>query len=123
MVRITKVKGHADQEMVLDGRFESLTGWVTTLLMRLLTLVVGGFVICLGSVGVGTLLFLTFIDFSLPFLELWSIMMIGMVQHLLLLSGLLVLFPRGVALFMQFGIGHFFLGLLGSGMGNGVLLL
>ena len=76
-VRIKKVKGHADEGMVLDG-------WVREL-DRLLTLVVGGLVmlslmlvvICLGSVVAGTLLFLTFIDFSLPFLELWSIMMVG----------------------------------------------
>ena len=33
-VRIAKVTGHADEAMVLDGR-----GWVTALLMRLLTLV------------------------------------------------------------------------------------
>ena len=34
-------------------------------------------VICLEFASVGTLFFLTFIDFSLPFLELWSIMMGG----------------------------------------------
>ena len=75
-VRITEVEGHADQGMVLDGRARKLTGLVTTLLMRLLTLVVGGLVmlslmrvvICLGFVVAGTLLFLTFIEFSLPFL-------------------------------------------------------
>ena len=77
--------------------------------MRLLTLVVGGLVmlssmlvvICLGSVVAGTLLFLTFIDFSLPFLELWSIMMVGMVLLLVLWYGLLVLIPRGVGWFMR----------------------
>ena len=77
-VRVTKVKGHADEGMVLDGRVR-LTGWVTMQLTRLLTLVGGEsvmlslmrVVICLGFVVAGTLLFLTFIltfiDFSLPF--------------------------------------------------------
>ena len=40
-VRITKVKGHADEVVVHDGRVRELDSWVTTLLMRLLTLVVG----------------------------------------------------------------------------------
>ena len=60
--------------------FGRLTGWVMMLLMRLLTLVAGGFampslmlvVICLGFVVDGTLSFLTFIGFSLLFLLLWS---------------------------------------------------
>ena len=62
-----------------------------TLLMRLLILRVGELdmlsltlvVTCLGSVVAGTLLFLTFIGFSLIFLELWSIMMGGMVLLLI----------------------------------------
>ena len=95
--------------------FGRLTGLVMTLLMRLLTLVVGELVmqslmlvvICLGSVGAGTLFFLIFIDFSLLFLELWSIMMVGMVLLLILLYGLLVLSPRGVGWFMLFGTGLF----------------
>ena len=94
--------------------FGRLTGLVMTLLMRLLTLVVGELVmqslmlvvICLGSVVAGTLSFLTFIDFSLRFLEPWSIMMVGMVLLLILQYGLLVLSPRGVGLFMRFGTGH-----------------
>ena len=64
---ITKVKGHADEVMVLDGR-------VTALLMKLLTLVVGGLVMlslmcvvtCLGYVVGGILSFLIFIVSSLP---------------------------------------------------------
>ena len=40
-------------------------------------------VICLRSVVAGTLLILTLIDFSLPFLELWSIIMVGMVLLLI----------------------------------------
>ena len=74
---------------------------VMTLLMRLLTLDVVELailslmlvVICLGSVVAGTLLFLTFIGFSLPFLELCFIMMVGMV---LLWYGLQVLVLEGV---------------------------
>ena len=91
--------------------FERLTGWVMTLLMRLLIWGVEGSVLlsltlvvtCLGSVVAGTLLSLTFIVFSLLFLVLWSIMMVGMVLLLILLSGLLVLSPRGVGWFMRFG--------------------
>ena len=60
-VRVTKVKGHADEGMVLDGRVR-LTGWVTMQLTRLLTLVGGEsvmlslmrVVICLGFVVAGT---------------------------------------------------------------------
>ena len=79
-----------------------------TLLMRLLTSVVGR----VGSAVIdarrnlsgvcGPLVpcsFLTFIDFSLRFLEPWSIMMVGMVLLLILQYGLLVLSPRGVGWF------------------------
>ena len=107
--------------------FERLTGEVMMLLMRLPTLAVGELVmlssmlvvICLGSVGVGTLFFLIFIDFSLPSLELWSIMMVWMVLLLILLCGLLVLFIRGVGCSMRFGTVHFCLGLLVFGTRNG----
>ena len=64
-------------------------------------------VTCLESVVAGTLLLLIFIVFSLPYLVLWSIMMVGMVPLLILLSGLLVLTPRGVGWFMRFGTGFF----------------
>ena len=64
-----------------------------------------------------------FIDFSLPFLELWSIMMVGMVLLLILLYGLLVLSPRGVGWFMRFGTGLFCLGRLVFGIRNGLLSL
>ena len=84
-VRITKVKGHADEGWFLTVGFGRLTGLVMMLLMRLLTLDVGELailslmlvVICLGCVLAGSLLFLTFIGFSLPFLELWLIMMVA----------------------------------------------
>ena len=46
---------------------------------RLATLSLMLVVFCLGFVVAGTLLFLTFIGFSLPFLELWLIMIVGMV--------------------------------------------
>ena len=93
-VRITKVKGQADEVMVLDGRVGELV-----MLSSMLVL------ICLGSVVAGTLLFLTFIDFSLPFLELWSIMMVGMVLDLISWYGLLVPFPKNVGECMRFETG------------------
>ena len=103
-VRISKVKGHADDAMVLHD------GWVMTLLMRLLILVVGGSVLpslmlvvtCLGFVVAGTLSSLIFIAFSLQLLVLWLIMMISVVLLLIHLFGLLVLFVRGVGWYMQF---------------------
>ena len=63
-------------------------------------------VICLGFVVAGTLLFLTFIGSSLPLLELWSIMVVGMVLLLILQYGPLVPSPRGVGWFTRFGTGH-----------------
>ena len=101
------------------------------LLMRLLTLVVGELVmlslmfvvICLGSVVAGTLLFLTFIDFSLLFLELWSIMMGGTVLLLILWCGLLVPISRGVVWFMRFGTGPSCPGHLVFEIRNGFMFL
>ena len=89
--RISKVKGHTDEGMVLDGRVRELdrlgkdaADEASDFGRRR----VGNAVIdartCLGSVGGGTLFFLTFIDFSLIFLMLWSIMMVGMVLLLIL---------------------------------------
>ena len=117
-VRITKFRVMLIKVWFLTVGFRNLTGWVTTLLMRLLTLVVGGLVmlslmhvvICLGLVDVGILSFLIFIGFSLLFLELWSIMMGGMVLLLIHWYGLLVHIPRGVVWFMRFGTGPFCLG-------------
>ena len=60
-------------------------------------------VICLVSVGANILSFLTFIDFSLIFLELWSIMMVERVLLMILWFGLPVLIPKGVGWFMRFG--------------------
>ena len=61
--------------------------------------------------------------FSLPFLVLWSIMMVGMVLLLILLFGLLVLFQRGVGWFMRFGTGLFCLDHLVFGIRNGFRFL
>ena len=44
-VRISKVKGHADEDMVLHDRVRGRISWVMTLLMRLLILDVGGSVL------------------------------------------------------------------------------
>ena len=73
-VRITEVKGHADEVLFLMVGFVSLTGLATVLQMKLLTLVRGGsvlllsmlVVICLGFVVGGILLFLACIGSSLP---------------------------------------------------------
>ena len=104
--------------------FVSLIGFVTMLLIRKLTLVVGGLVllllmpvvICLGFVVVG-------IQFFLIFLELLLIMM-GLVGLLLIRwSGLLVLCPRGGGLFMLFVTLLCFLVLRLSGLVSGLLVL
>ena len=101
-VRISKVKGHADEGMVLHGRVrepdrigndaadEAADFGRRELVMLSLMLVV----ICPGFVVAGTLLFLTFIDFSLPFLELWPIMMVEKVLLLILWYGLLGALPK-----------------------------
>ena len=77
-VRITKVKGHADEVMVLDGRVRELdrlgnnaAGDGEGLCLLLLMLVV----ICPGVVVGGILFFLIYIGSSLPFLGLLLIMM------------------------------------------------
>ena len=78
-VRISKVKGHADDGMVLHGQVRQVDRLRNELLMRLLILVVGGSVLlslmpvvtCLGFVLVGILSFLIFIVFSLLFLVRW----------------------------------------------------
>ena len=81
-IRISKVKGHADEDMVHDGWVGEVDRLGNNATARLLTLVVGELVmlslmlvvICLGFVVSGTLLFLIFIGSSLPYLVLWSIM-------------------------------------------------
>ena len=75
-VRVTKVKGHADEDMVLDGRVREVDRLGNNAADEAAdsmqsSMLVG---ICLRYVGVGILFFLIFIGFSLPFLELWSTM-------------------------------------------------
>ena len=67
----------------------------------------------------GVLFSLTFIGFSLLFLELWSIMMISAVLLLILLFGLLVLFVKGVGWYMRFATAPFYLVHLAFGVLNG----
>ena len=92
-VRISKVKGHADEGMVLDGRVREVDRLGNDAADEAPILGVGELAIlslmlvvtCLGSVVAGTLLFLIFIVFfSLPYLVLWSIMMVVMVLLLIL---------------------------------------
>ena len=109
-VRISKVKGHADDAMVLHGQVrredklgndaadEAADFVVEGSTLRLLTLVA----ICQVFVVAGTLLFLIFIGFSLLFLELWLIMMVLVVLLLIHLFGRLVLLVNGVGWFMRF---------------------
>ena len=96
--RVLRLRSRADEGMVLDGRVRKIDRLGKTPQMRLLTLVVGELVmlslmlvvIYLGFVVAGALSFLTLIGFSLPFLGLWSIMMVGMVLLPILWFGLLV---------------------------------
>ena len=71
-VRVTKVKGHADEGMVLNGRVREVDRFGNNAADEAADFGRGRLV-----VEAGTLLFLTFIGFSLLFLELWSIMMVG----------------------------------------------
>ena len=112
-------------------RFVERIGWVMTLLIRLLILVDGGSVLlslmlvvtCLGFVVAGTLLFLTFIDSSLPFLVQLSIKMVVRVLLLILWYGLLVLVLKGVGWFMLFGTGYSCPGQLAFGIRSGFMFL
>ena len=111
--------------------FVSLTGLVTMLLMRQLTLVGGGLallllmpvVICPEFVVGGILFFLIYIGSSLPFLGLLLIMMGSMGLLLIQWSGLLVHCTRGEGLFMLSVTWLCFLDLLLSGVVNGLLVL
>ena len=69
-------------------------------------------VICLGSVGAGTLSFLIFTGSPPPFLGLLLTMTEIMGLLLIVWFGLLVPSPRSVGWCMLCGIGHFCLGLL-----------
>ena len=86
-VRISEVKGHADEALVRGGVLVILIGQVIMELMRLLILFVGGClagllrlgVIILGFVLVGARLFSACIGFLLPVPGLLSIMMVWLV--------------------------------------------
>ena len=108
-VRVTKVKGHADDGMVLEDRVREVDKFGNDAADEAADFgrrSVGAVVIdarrnLSGCVVVaGTQLFLTFIGSSLLFLELWSIIMVGSVLLLILWCGLQVLSPRGVGWFM-----------------------
>ena len=127
IVRISKVKGHADDDMVLYGRVrredklgnDAADEAADFGRRRVSPAVIDARRNLSGSVVAGTLSFLTFIVFSLLFLVLWSILMVVVVLLLILLSGLLVLFIRGVGWFMRFGTGLFCPGHLVCGTRNG----
>ena len=104
-VRISKSRVMLMRLWLFMVRFVRMTGLVTMLLMRLLNLDVGELVLlslmlvvtCLGSMVAGILLCLIFIDFLLPFLGLWSIMMETMGLPPILRCGLPVLSPEASA--------------------------
>ena len=95
-VRISKVKGHADEAMIRAGTVRGLDKLGNDGLMRLLILVVGGFrggLLTQGGIFLvfapgGVLLSLCCIASLLPFLGLWLIMIMVLVLLLILLSGL-----------------------------------
>ena len=96
-VRFTKVKGHADEGMVLDGQVREPDRLGNNAADVAADYGRGRRVVtCLGFVDVGILSFLTLIGSSLPFLGRWLTMMVEMVLLLTLQFGLLVPSPRGV---------------------------
>ena len=112
-VRISKVKGHADEAMVRAVLLVIWIGWGIMGLMRLLILVVGEFrggSLMLGGIFLefapgGVLLFFPCIVSLLLSLVLLLIMMVELVLLLILWSGLLVVLQRSVGL--RCGIGPF----------------
>ena len=112
-VRVSKVKGHADEDMVLHGRVRrehKLGNYAADEAAefgrrRVSPVVIDARRNLSGVCSRWYSVILTFIISSLLFLVLWSIMMVLVVLLLILLFGLLVLFLRGVGWFMRFGIG------------------
>ena len=90
-VKVTKVKGHADEGMVLDGRVREVDRLGNDAAddaadfgrRRVGHLVIDARRNMSGVCGRWYPVILTFIDFSLLFLVLWSIMMVEMVQLLI----------------------------------------
>ena len=98
-VRITKVKGHADERMVQVGRGENLTGWEITRLMRLLILGVGGWIQGLLMHGATFWRLSAFVSCCSGVAWFFIAISRAVANHddsLTLLSGLLVPFPQGV---------------------------
>ena len=130
-VQITKVKGHAHEGMVLDGRVRELDRLGNNAADEAADFGrrrVGPPVIDarrnLSGFGVdGILLFLIFIGSSLPFLEPLLTMMETMVLPLILWCGLLVLCRRGVGWFLLSVTWLCCLDLLLFGLVNGLLVL
>ena len=130
-VRISKVKGHADREMVLNGRVRELDRLGNDAAdeaadfgrRRVGNAVIDARRNLSGSVVVGILLCLNFIGSSLPFLGLWLTMMVVVVLLLILWYAPLVPSLRGVGWFMRFGTGHCCLGHLPFGNLNGLMCL
>ena len=112
-VQITKVKGHADEGMVLDGRVREVDRLGNDAADEAADLgrwSLGNAVIdarrnLSGVCGRWYPVILDLHRFSLQFLVLWSIMMVMKVLLLILWFGLLVLVPRDVVWVMRFGIG------------------
>ena len=101
-VRISKVKGHADDGMVLHGQVrrddrlgnDAADEAADFGRRRVSPAVIDARRNLSGVVVTGTLLFLTFIVSSLQLLVLWLIMVVSVVLLLILLFGLLVLCQR-----------------------------
>ena len=130
-VCISKVKGHADDGMVLHGqvRREDKLGndaadeAADFGRRRVSPAVIDARRNLSGVCGRWYPVILDLHRFSLLFLELWLIMMVMVVLLLTLLSGLLVLFIRDVGWSMRFGTVLFCLGLLAFGALSGFRFL
>ena len=103
-VRVSKVKGHADEAMVRSGQVREADRFGNCAAdeaadfgrRRVGNLVVDARRNLSGVCNRWYPVILTFIGFSLPFLELWLIMMVVLVLLLTPWFGLLVPFPNGV---------------------------
>ena len=130
-VRISKVKGHANEDMVVDGRVRDLDLLGNRAAdeaadfgrRRVLVHVIDARRNLVGFVTDGILLFVIFIVFLLLLLGLLLILMMAVVLRQTLLFGVLVLCPKGPRLLMLFVTLPFCLVPLVSGMGVGFLLV
>ena len=130
-VRITKVKGHADEGMVLDGRVREVDRFGNNSAdeaadfgrIRVGNAVIDARCNLSGVCGRWYPVILSLHRFSLLFLVLWLIMICVVVLLLTLWFGLPVLIPRGVVWCMRFGTRPFCMGHLVFGIRNGFLCL